>query len=394
MNTALISPHGGKLINVYVDESERKSIYDRAKQFPKLILSNRNLADLECLATGIYSPLTGFVDEVEYNSTVNHMRLNNGLAWSIPVTLQVPESDAAAFQLDQEIALVHPDGLILAVMTVISKFKPDQNQEAQKIYGTTDEAHPGVLAMKSQGEVYLGGPIQVIYPTPCADFQDYRLTPVSTRARFEDSGWRAIAAFQTRNPIHRAHEYITKIALEVTDGLFLNPLVGLTKSDDIPAPVRMQCYETLMNKYYPINRVLLGVFPAAMRYAGPREAIMHAIARQNYGCTHFIVGRDHAGVGNYYGTYDAQKIFDEFTTDELMIAPLKFEHAFYCTRTQTMATAKTSPGSAEERIHLSGTKVREMLRRGQRPPAEFTRPEIADILIQSMREQQPVTQVG
>ncbi|MEB3218456.1 MAG: sulfate adenylyltransferase [Nostocales cyanobacterium 94392] len=381
----LIQPHGGKLLNCYLPENERKQTLLRALNLPRLTLSIRNIADLECIATGVYSPLGGFVDEQEYISIVKDMRLTNGLAWSIPVTLQISESVANQYQLDSEIALAHPNGEILAVMTIISKFKPNQNIEAEQVYRTTDEAHPGVKAMLGEGEVYLGGPIKLINPVPYQDFLDYRLTPEATRVEFARREWNTIVAFQTRNPIHRAHEYITKIALELVDGLFINPLVGQTKSDDIPANVRMQCYQILMEKYYPQNRVCLSVFPAAMRYAGPREAIMHAIARQNYGCTHFIVGRDHAGVGDYYGTYDAQYIFEEFTEDELQITPLNFEHAFYCTRTQSMATAKTSPSHKEERIHLSGTKVREMLRNGQTPPPEFSRPEVASILVSSMK---------
>ena len=381
----LIQPHGGKLINCYLSEQEQKDTLLRAINLPRLILSIRNIADLECIATGVYSPLNGFVNEQEYNSIVRDMRLPNGLAWSIPVTLQIPESEAEQYKLGSEIALAHPNGDILAVMTVKSKFKPDQNFEAQQVYRTSEEAHPGVKAMLREGNVYLGGPIKVINSVPYQDFLDYRLTPEASRTEFARREWNTVVAFQTRNPIHRAHEYITKIALELVDGLFINPLVGQTKSDDIPADVRMKCYQVLMQKYYPQNRVCLGVFPAAMRYAGPREAIMHAIARQNYGCTHFIVGRDHAGVGDYYGTYDAQYIFDEFTEDELQITPLKFEHAFYCTRSQSMATGKTSPSSKEERIHLSGTKVREMLRSGKTPPPEFSRPEVAEILVSSMK---------
>ena len=381
----LIQPHGGKLINCYLSEQEQKDTLLRAINLPRLILSIRNIADLECIATGVYSPLNGFVNEQEYNSIVRDMRLPNGLAWSIPVTLQIPESEAEQYKLGSEIALAHPNGEILAVMTVKSKFKPDQNFEAQQVYRTSEEAHPGVTAMLREGNVYLGGPIKVINSVPYQDFLDYRLTPEASRTEFARREWNTVVAFQTRNPIHRAHEYITKIALELVDGLFINPLVGQTKSDDIPADVRMKCYQVLMQKYYPQNRVCLGVFPAAMRYAGPREAIMHAIARQNYGCTHFIVGRDHAGVGDYYGTYDAQYIFDEFTEDELQITPLKFEHAFYCTRSQSMATGKTSPSSKEERIHLSGTKVREMLRSGKTPPPEFSRPEVAEILVSSMK---------
>ncbi|MBD2244375.1 sulfate adenylyltransferase [Nostoc sp. FACHB-888] len=386
MNKTLIEPHGGKLVDCYLYGKEGEIALENAHSLPRLILSERNLADLECIVTGVYSPLDGFVGEREYHTIVKDMRLSSGLAWSIPVTLQIPESIADNYKLDNEIALSHSNGEILAVMIITSKFKPDQDLEAEKIYLTSEDSHPGVQALRAEGKVYLGGSIKLVNSIPHKEFLDYRLTPKTTRYQFQQRQWNTIAAFQTRNPIHRAHEYITKIALEVIDGLFINPLVGTTKSDDIPASVRMQCYEVLMSKYYPQNRVLLGVFPAAMRYAGPREAIMHAIARQNYGCTHFIVGRDHAGVGSYYGTYDAQYIFSEFTSEELRITPLNFEHAFYCTRTQSMATAKTSPSNSEERIHLSGTKVREMLKNGKTPPPEFSRPEVAEILVKHMSE--------
>ncbi|WP_220186675.1 sulfate adenylyltransferase [Nostoc sp. ATCC 53789] len=384
MNKTLIEPHGGKLVDCYLPSKEREIALENAHTLPRLILSQRNLADLECIVTGVYSPLDGFVGEQDYYTIIKDMRLSSGFAWSIPVTLQIPELVADNYKLDTEIALAHPNGEILAVMFITSKFKPNQDFEAEKIYLTTEDAHPGIKALRAEGEVYLGGPIKLINLIPHKEFLDYRLTPNTSRSEFQKHQWKTIAAFQTRNPIHRAHEYITKIALEVVDGLFINPLVGITKSDDIPASVRMECYEVLISKYYPQNRVLLGVFPAAMRYAGPREAIMHAIARQNYGCTHFIVGRDHAGVGSYYGTYDAQYIFSKFTSQELRITPLNFEHAFYCTRTQSMATAKTSPSNPEERIHLSGTKVREILRNGKTPPPEFSRPEVAEILVKHM----------
>ncbi|MEM1251129.1 MAG: sulfate adenylyltransferase [Cyanobacteria bacterium P01_H01_bin.21] len=385
MSVGLIEPHGKQLINRSLEGNERQDAFEQAHALPRITLSTRNIADLQCIATGIYSPLEGFVNESEYTLIVNDMRLSSGLAWSIPVTLQIPESEAEKCRLDSQIALAHPNGDILAVMTVESKFTPDQDHEAQQVYLTTEDAHPGVKAMKAEGPVYLGGPISLVNDIPYDNFQEYRLSPVQTRLEFANREWNTVVAFQTRNPIHRVHEYITKTALETVDGLFINPLVGMTKADDIPADVRVKCYETIMSLYYPKDRTLLGVFPAAMRYAGPREAIMHAIARQNYGCTHFIVGRDHAGVGDYYGTYDAQKLFNEFNSDELKIQPVKFEHAFYCTRTNGMATAKTSPSTKEERIHLSGTKVRAMLKEGKKPPAEFTRPEIAEILIDSMQ---------
>lgn len=389
-NPGLISPHGGRLIDCMAPESDRQDLLERVASLPQLRLTPRNVADIECLATGIYSPLDGFVSEENYHTIVRDMRLSTGLAWSIPVTLQIQADQADRYPLDAQVALVHPEGRILAIMTITHRYRPDQEIEAQQVYLTQDSSHPGVAALWAEGNLYLGGPIQVVQPIPDDAFQEFRLQPRQTRQLFAEREWRSIAAFQTRNPIHRAHEYITKTALEVVDGLFINPLVGATKADDIPAEVRMQCYRVLLENYYPPSRVLLGVFPAAMRYAGPREAIMHAIARQNYGCSHFIVGRDHAGVGSYYGTYDAQYIFDQFTPDELQIKPLKFEHAFFCTRTQTMATAKTSPSSPEERIHLSGTKVREMLRKGQTPPPEFSRPEVAEILVRHMREASPM----
>ncbi len=385
MYPTLIQPHGGKLVDCKLYGNERQSVLENAHALPRLSLSWRNLADLECIATGVYSPLTGFVDEEDYYSIVNELHLSNGLAWSVPVTLQVQEVDSYQYSLDTEVALAHPNGDILAVMTVTSKFKPDQNHEAAKVYRTTDNAHPGVKAMWERGEVYLGGDIKLVNDIPHTEFQQYRLTPMATRAEFARRQWITVVAFQTRNPIHRAHEYITKVALETVDGLFINPLVGTTKGDDIPSAVRMQCYQLIIENYYPQERVLLGVFPAAMRYAGPREAVMHAIARQNYGCSHFIVGRDHAGVGSYYGTYDAQQIFREFGRDELSINIVKFEHSFYCQKCKAMGSAKTCPHPKENHIFLSGTKVREMLARGEMPPEQFSRPEVARVLMAAQR---------
>lgn len=381
----LIAPHGGILVNRVAEGQRRDALLERAESLPKIELTPRSLADLECIATGVYSPLVGFMDEADYRSVVLNMRLVNDLPWTIPVTLSVHEEFAAGLRPDAEIALTWK-GQVLAVMTVTDVYRPDKGEEARKVYLTDDLAHPGVAALFESGPVYLGGPIWLVNPIPHEHFHRYRLTPTETRAEFARRGWRTVVAFQTRNPIHRAHEYLQKVALEMVDGLFINPLVGATKADDVPAEVRMQTYEVILSKYYPKNRVLLGVFPAAMRYAGPREAILHAIARKNYGCTHFIVGRDHAGVGDYYGTYDAQKIFDEFAPEELGITPLKFEHAFYCKACGQMATTKTCPHGPEDRVHLSGTKVREMLRRGEMPPPEFTRPEVAEILIRAYRD--------
>jgi sulfate adenylyltransferase/3'-phosphoadenosine 5'-phosphosulfate synthase len=381
-----IAPHGGQLINRLVTGTHRDELLAKARTLPTLQLDERAQSDVEMIAVGAFSPLRGFLDEKDYHSVVEHMRLANGLPWSIPVALQVSRSQADQLKEGSEVALTDERGVVLAIMELAERYIPNREQEAQKVYRTTDSAHPGVAAVMRGGEVYLGGAIHVVNRPDTVAFPSYHRDPAQTRALFQERGWRTVVGFQTRNPIHRAHEYITKSALEIVDGLLLHPLVGKTKSDDIPADVRMRCYEVLMEHYYPQNRVLLSVYPAAMRYAGPREAIFHAIARKNYGCTHLIVGRDHAGVGNYYGTYDAQKLFDEFKSGELGIQPLKFENAFYSKVTGQMATAKTAPGGPETQVNLSGTKVREMLSEGQLPPPEFSRPEVAQILIDTMKK--------
>ncbi|MEZ4633276.1 MAG: sulfate adenylyltransferase [Deinococcales bacterium] len=383
---ALIQPHGGKLIDRMLPVAERPAALAAAKGLKSLSLSDRSISDVICIATGIYSPLEGFVSEADYHKIVNDMRLSNGLAWSIPITLQVSQEQAGQYNVGDTIALNLGDGSILATMKLESKYQPDQIFEAKQVYRTDDMAHPGVAAMMQAGQVYLGGPISVIADLPKDQFPDYAFSPSQTRQIFGDKGWRTVVAFQTRNPIHRAHEYLTKVALEIVDGLFINPLVGATKSDDIPAHVRMQCYNILIDGYYPKQRAFLGTYPAAMRYAGPREAILHAVSRQNYGCSHIIIGRDHAGVGSYYGSYDAQDIFNGLSSDELAIRPLKFEHSFFCKVCDSMASTKSCPHGSEHHVQLSGTKVREMLASGQRPPAEFSRPEVADILIASYKK--------
>jgi sulfate adenylyltransferase len=385
MSKPLITPHGGTLIDRVLTGSERDAALQRAQDLPQLELSERSLADIECLAYGIYSPLEGFVSEADYTSIIDTMHLADGTVWSIPITLQVQEEAAAQYPEGQEIALT-TGGKVLALMNVTDVYRPDQAHEAEQVYRTSDPKHPGVAAVMAAGNVYLGGPISLVAELPEGEFDAYKFYPKETRAKFEEKGWHTIVAFQTRNPIHRAHEYITKTALESVDGLFINPLVGTTKSDDVPASVRMQCYNILIDRYYNQEKVILGVYPAAMRYGGPREAILHAISRQNYGCTHLIVGRDHAGVGDYYGTYDAQLIFDELAEGELHITPMRFEHAFFCKRTGQMATPKTTSSLPEERVHLSGTKVREMLSNGQLPPPEFSRPEVAEVLIAAYRK--------
>lgn len=381
-----IAPHGGQLINRLVTGTLRDELLAKARTLPAIQLDERAQSDVEMIAVGAFSPLRGFLGEKDYHSVVEHMRLANGLPWSIPVALQVSRSQADSLKEGTEVALTDERGGVLAILELAERYIPNREQETQQVYRTTDAAHPGVASVLQGGEVYLGGEIHVVNRPDTVAFPSYHRDPAQTRALFQERGWRTVVGFQTRNPIHRAHEYITKSALEIVDGLLLHPLVGKTKSDDIPADVRMQCYEVLMAHYYPHERVLLSVYPAAMRYAGPREAIFHAIARKNYGCTHFIVGRDHAGVGNYYGTYDAQKLFAEFHSDELGIQPLKFENAFYSKVTGQMATAKTAPGGPETQVNLSGTKVREMLSQGQLPPPEFSRPEVAQILIDAMKK--------
>ena len=379
-----IAPHGGQLVNRIATHNQRLEFLEKADFLPVVQLDKRAASDLEMIAIGAFSPLTGFIEQADYESVVDQMRLANGLPWSIPVTLPVTEVVADRLKEGNLVRLDDPTGRFVGVLELTQKYRYDPIREAVNVYRTDDEVHPGVRVIYDQGEINLAGSVWLLHRDPHPLFPAYQIDPVKSRALFKEKGWKTVVGFQTRNPIHRAHEYIIKCALETVDGLFLHPLVGVTKSDDIAAEVRMRCYEIMLERYFPENRVILAINPAAMRYAGPREAIFHALIRKNYGCTHFIVGRDHAGVGDYYGTYDAQLIFDEFEPAELGILPMKFEHAFYCKRTQQMATTKTSPSVPEERIHLSGTKVREMLRLGQLPPPEFSRPEVAAELARAM----------
>ena len=379
-----IAPHGGQLVNRIATHNQRQEFLEKAEFLPRVQLDKRAISDLEMIAIGALSPLTGFMEQADYESVVDQMRLANGLPWSIPVTLSVEEAVAEPLKEGSLLRLDDSRGRFVGVLELTQKYHHDQLREVVNVYRTDDEQHPGVKVIYSYGEINLAGPVWLLHRDPHPLFPDYQIDPAKSRALFKEKGWKTIVGFQTRNPIHRAHEYIIKCALETVDGLFLHPLVGVTKSDDIAAEVRMRCYEIMIERYFPEDRVILAINPAAMRYAGPREAIFHALIRKNYGCTHFIVGRDHAGVGDYYGTYDAQHIFDEFEPAELGITPMKFEHAFYCKRTQQMATTKTSPSLPEERVHLSGTKVREMLSLGQLPPPEFSRPEVAAELARAM----------
>lgn len=377
-----IAPHGGKLINRIVSVEEREILLDKATHYDmkKIHLNPREMSDLDMIAVGAMSPLEGFMGKADYDNVLDNMRLSTGLPWSIPITLSATKEEIEGLKPCKDAALVDQANEVVAILHLEEIFHHDKPKESLEVYGTDDKKHPGVDYVYKMGEYLLGGKVSVVNRTKPSDFLAYRLDPAETRELFVKKGWRRVVGFQTRNPVHRAHEYIQKCALEIVDAILLHPLVGETKSDDIPADVRIKSYEVLLEKYYPKDRAMLSVFPAAMRYAGPKEAIFHAIVRKNYGCTHFIVGRDHAGVGSYYGTFDAHYIFDEFDLQEIGITPLFFDHTFYCKSCGGMASYKTCPHDSSNHVILSGTEVRKMLSAGQAPPPTFTRAEVAKVL--------------
>ncbi|OLE36982.1 MAG: sulfate adenylyltransferase [Candidatus Rokubacteria bacterium 13_1_20CM_2_70_7] len=379
-DAGLIPPHGGRLVDRVLTGEARQEALAQAVELPKISLNARAMSDLELLATGGLSPLEGFMGEADYRRVLHEMRLASGLVWTLPITLAVKRDAAQPLKQGSAVALIAPWEDVLGILHLEERYEYDRSQEARLVYGTEDPAHPGVAYLLGRGEVLLGGPVDLLQRPALRGFEEFRLDPADTRALFRELGWRTVAAFQTRNPIHRSHEYIQKCALELMDGLLIHPLVGKTKLDDVPSEVRFRCYRALVQHYFPEDRIALAVFPGAMRYAGPREAAFHALVRKNYGCTHFIVGRDAAGVGNYYAPYAAHDLLRSFRRAELGIEPLFFMETFFCRRCAAVVSTKTCPHGAAERVALSGTRVRELLRRGDPLPPEFTRPEVAAVL--------------
>ena len=377
----MIKPHGGTLINRIAQGKEKEELIKQAQKFYKINIQDRFISDCEMIAIGGFSPLTGFMDKDTAISVIEKMELPGGIIWSIPILLPISKSEHSKIKNGDKAILLDKHDRFIAIIEVNEKFTLDLENYCQKVFKTTEIAHPGVKAVKEAGNYFIAGDIKLINrPLREKIDKDYFKDPLQTRKEFKERGWNSIVAFQTRNPIHRAHEYLIKCALENTDGALIHPLVGETKPDDIPAEVRMQCYETIIENYFNQEKTILTVLPTAMRYAGPKEAIHHMIMRKNYGCTHMIIGRDHAGVGDYYGSYEAQELVDK-VSEQLGIIALKFEHSFYCNKCENMATKKTCPHSADAHVFLSGTKVRKMLKDGEKPPKEFSRPEVAEVLL-------------
>lgn len=379
---ALVQPHGGKLTPVLAPAEQRAELEAKAKTLPVIRMSSRETSDALMIGMGAFSPLTGFMGKADYESVVNTKHLANGLAWPIPITLSVTKEQAAELKEGQEVALVDDEtDIYMGILTVEDQFEYDKVKECKEVFFTDDAEHAGVQKVMSQPEVNIGGSIvtfsQLGYARQYAGFYAH---PSETRELFESKGWKTVAAFQTRNPLHRSHEFLCKIGNEVCDGLFLHPIVGKLKPGDIPAEVRFKCYQAHLENYFNPATVAMKVYPMEMRYAGPSEAILHAIFRQNFGCSHILIGRDHAGVGSYYTPYQAQDMFDQFKPGEILCQPIKVTSSYYCKKCQGMATEKSCPHGPEDRISISGTKVRAMFAAGELPPLEFGRKEVLEIL--------------
>jgi sulfate adenylyltransferase len=379
----LVPPHGGgRLAPRLVQAEERAAEAKRAQSLRKLRVTSREKGDLVMLGIGGFTPLEGFMSHADWQSVCDDMRLANGLFWPIPITLSTDVAMADSLPAGEDVALIDPDdGSVLAILGVQQKYRIDKAHECQSVFRTTDPAHPGVRMVMEQGDVNLAGPVRVLSDGGFkAKYGELFMTPVETRAAFEREGWSRVAAFQTRNPMHRSHEYLAKIAVEVCDGVLVHSLLGHLKPGDIPAEVRTRAIAVLIEQYFRKGTVLQAGYPLDMRYAGPREALLHALFRQNYGCAFLVVGRDHAGVGNYYGPFDAHRIFDEIPADALAIEPLKIDWTFWCYKCDGMASARTCPHDDADRLLVSGTKLRKWLSEGDPVPEEFSRPEVLEIL--------------
>jgi sulfate adenylyltransferase len=383
----LVPPHGGTLKPLLIQGEELPDKSRLAQSLPRVRINSKESSDVVMLAMGAFSPLNGFMGQQDYLEVVDRMQLCSGVLWPIPITVSVTREQSKKIRIGQDIVLVDEhSNEALAIMTVEEVFPYDRAKEAREVFGTQEEAHPGVRRIYSQGELYLGGPIRVLsegkYPRLFPEFA----RPIETRTIFAERGWSTVAAFQTRNPMHRSHEYLVKIAIEVSDGVLIHPIVGALKPGDIPAEVRLKCYQALIDRYLPAERIVLKVYPMEMRYGGPREAVLHAIIRQNFGCSHLIIGRDHAGVGKYYGPFDAQKIFDQLEPGSLQIQPLKLDWTFWCHSCGAMASMKSCPHGKEHRLLISGTELRAMLSEDRHPPEQFSRPEVLQILMNYYRD--------
>lgn len=377
----LVKPHGSDTLNILLLEgAELEQAKAAAQQLPQVTLSSRERGDLIMLGIGGFTPIDGFMNQADWQSVCDNMTLSNGVFWPIPITLSTDTATADSLSEGQEVALVDEAGEIMGSMTLTEKYTIDKAHECQQVFTTTDEEHPGVKMVMAQGDVNLAGSVKVFsqgeFPTK---YEGY-MTPTETRAMFDAKGWKTVAAFQTRNPMHRSHEHLAKIAIEICDGVMVHSLLGNLKPGDIPAEVRQEAIGTLIDKYFVKNTVVQSGYPLDMRYAGPREALLHALFRQNYGCSHLIVGRDHAGVGDYYGPFDAHHIFDQIPENALITQPLKIDWTFWCNKCGTMASMRTCPHDAEDRVLVSGTKLRKALSEGGEVQDNFSRPEVLEIL--------------